>query len=165
MLQKVFGDTVYVNPDNTVLVQLEEQRLRKKLRHLCADDPGGIKSIVLGDCETCDLKSISDAFNNYFSSIFVSTTNNASATPNDQVLNSRPNPLFFDKVELTLEEVTAIIKKIPGKTSTDSDSLCYCVLKKWRYYPCLSPARSLRPFSQFRSYSYSLENCACFPHQ
>ena len=47
---KVFGNTVYVNPDNTVLVQLEKQRLRKRLHQLRTgtEDPGGSSYIRSG---------------------------------------------------------------------------------------------------------------------
>lgn len=47
-LKQVFGATVYLNPDNTVLVQQEERRLRSRLQSLKIDDPDGIHYIRSG---------------------------------------------------------------------------------------------------------------------
>ena len=49
-LKRVFGAPIYLNPDNTVLVQQEERRLRKRLKDFRNDDPDGnhfIRSGVL----------------------------------------------------------------------------------------------------------------------
>ena len=90
----------------------------------------GIKNIVLDNEKICDLKTITDVFNNYFCSIFTSVSTDASSIYSDQeIFDSHQGPCF-DVFDFSFQDILMIIKKIPNKSSTDSDDLSYFVLKQ-----------------------------------
>lgn len=84
-----------------------------------------IKSIKSSNKDIRDPKEISNAFNQYFASIFRSK--------HDVVLSSSSYTRVFPSLEtitISVNEVWNVLKTLPSKTSTDGDGLCYKILKE-----------------------------------
>ena len=87
-----------------------------------------IKSI---DCDGQTIHNsqvIADRFNDYFVSNFSNLT--SSCSPVSPTEDNEPSwHPFLSSVDLSLEDVSAILRKLPPKTSVDSDNISYMILK------------------------------------
>lgn len=106
-----------------------------------------IKFIAQDDVCTHDSQDMADLFNDYFVSTFAATSSNLATPCTSSSTVDSSFPSLLTHIDLSPEDVSLTLNKIPPKTSVDADNVSYMILKN---------GGSSIAFRLFQLYSLSL---------